>query len=247
MLVHYHLFKNAGTSLDEALKRAFPGGWAAYERQHRIPASELVAFIRAQPELRAVSSHNAWLPAPDVPDLVVVPLVFVRHPLDRVRSVYDFERSHGADTEGARIARTSDIRGYVEWRLTYLDGLDRTIKDFQTMRLAPAGRGDDELACAIDAMERLPFVGLVEAYPRSLRSLQAVLAARMTAPTLKVLHANVTQRRPASLSARLEQLRRDLGVEVFQQLTEANAADLRLWRHLAARYAREPWRAPEGP
>jgi hypothetical protein len=237
VLIHYHLFKNAGTSVDEALKRAFPDGWAAYERSERIGPSELAAFILGHPALKAVSSHNAWFPPPRAPGLDVIPVVFLRHPLDRVRSVYDFERSQGAEGPGARIAHTTDIRGYVRWRLSHMGGADRTIRDFQTMRLAPAGEGTDELECAMDATGRLPFVGLVEAFGRSLRSLQAILEPSMGVRRLKEAHANATRHRRGTLSVRLRRLEDDLGDEAYQELMAANAADLALWRHVHARYA----------
>lgn len=197
----------------------------------------MAGYIHDHPELRVVSSHNAWLPPPEVPGLDVIPVVFVRHPLDRVRSVYDFERSQSSGTQGVEVARSSDIRGYVEWRLSYLEGSDRTIRDFQAMRLAPAGRGDDEVTRAIDATNRLPFVGLVEAYAPSLRSLEAILATRFDAPRLKSVHANVTRGRPDSLEARLDRLRQALGERQYRTLEAANAGDLDLWRHVRTRYA----------
>jgi hypothetical protein len=237
VLIHYHLFKNAGTSLDEALKRAFPGGWTDYERQHRILGPELAELIAARPEVRAISSHNAWLPPPEMVGVRLIPIVFVRHPLDRVRSVYDFERSQQADTPSARVARTHDIGGYVDWRLTYLDGTDRTIRDFQTMRLAPAGHGTDDLERAIDATERLAFVGLVETYGRSLRALREAIAPWIAIGRLRELHSNATPGRNERLSARLARLRRDLGDELYERLAAANSCDLELWERLRRRYA----------
>jgi hypothetical protein len=96
LLFHYHLFKNAGTSVDEILSRNFGRHWVEQEFND-VPtpgsASQLVhEFLAERPGIKAVSSHTARLPAPELAERVTLPIIFVRHPIDRLKSAYNFER-----------------------------------------------------------------------------------------------------------------------------------------------------------
>src|SRR3954453_1717672 len=56
VLVHYHIFKNAGSSVDFALVRSFGSGWASFEGRHAedVQTSEqLRRFLEDRPEIVA--------------------------------------------------------------------------------------------------------------------------------------------------------------------------------------------------
>lgn len=66
VLIHYHIFKNAGTSVDECLRESFRELWGIYEgpHAHAIQSSvQLGAHLAANPHLAAVSSHLSRRPA----------------------------------------------------------------------------------------------------------------------------------------------------------------------------------------
>jgi len=66
VVLHYHLFKNAGSSVDEMLRQNFPGRWITQE--FNLPPGEraqaLLAFVQQNPQVDAISSHSALLPVP---------------------------------------------------------------------------------------------------------------------------------------------------------------------------------------
>jgi len=96
ILVHYHIYKNAGTSIDHVLKAHFKERWTAYDKAEPgalISSAELAEFIRSHPEYDALSSHQARPPIPAGDEIEVYPLFMFRHPLDRLESIYRFERS----------------------------------------------------------------------------------------------------------------------------------------------------------
>ena len=84
-IFHYHLFKNAGTSLDASLKENFEAGteWLTEE----FPANpaknrELVKqWVENNKEAKCFSSHTALLPVPKVQGLELLPVIFIRHPI----------------------------------------------------------------------------------------------------------------------------------------------------------------------
>ena len=237
VILHYHLFKNAGTSLDRALRAHFKEAW--HEREGAGAgwrSADIGAFISDHPEFRVLSTHTGLFPVPVVPGVTVHPLIFLRHPLDRVRSIYDFESKQVADTEGARVARNTDLKGYVAWRV--LRTGDRSIRDFQTYRLAmalPPTEGNESERARV-ALEQLPHVGVVECFDVSLAGFEAALAPIFPGLVLKPTKANVTQRADQTLEDRLANLRRELGDALYLQLEDANQADLALHRIAMGRY-----------
>jgi len=246
VFVHYHLFKNAGTSLDRWLRPQFGEGWCTHEGDASLwPASEVMRHLRQHPGVTLLSSHTALLaPAGWVAadDLEIMPIVFLRHPLDRARSVHEFERRQQADTEGAKNAKRMSVREYFEWRLSR--GNDRTVRNFQTHRLRFAGmHGADELALAMDALHRLPFVGLVEAFEASLQRLSRLLPPTPDTPP-PPMRLNLTQLPGQDLPQRLDELRGSLGDALFARLVEANRSDLLLHASLRQLLAQTSDAAP---
>jgi SAM-dependent methyltransferase len=167
----------------------------------------------------------------------------IRHPLDRLKSAYLFERDQTVETEGSRLARQHDFAGYLRARLAIAG--DRSCRNFHTHRLATAGpaNGGTELARALHAFERLPFIGSVEAFEPSCAALEAMVKDWF--PEFRVFQAreNVS-RAPSSIEDRVAQLQRELGEETFEIVAAANADDLELYRRARARYAADSESSP---
>lgn len=233
VIVHYHLFKNAGTSVDKALKTAVGDRWASIEAGHgdqRLSPSALRTFIDNRPEVLAVSSHTAMIKPQDLgEDLRVIPIVFLRHPLDRMRSAYDFERRQGADTLGSRMARTLNFPEYVRFFIRH--GRSRSFRNFQTHRLAAAApeKGDSELERALAALELLPHVGVVERYSHSIRQYEQLIRSYLPGFQLAPRHENVGGRHGLAPEARLKEIRTAMGPELHEEATQENLQDLQIW------------------
>jgi hypothetical protein len=142
IILHYHLFKNAGTSLDRILKQNFGDKWVTREfPQNGGNNTEMVAdWIRDTPEAIAYSSHTMIGPIPEVAGVRVVSVMLLRDPIERIKSAYRFERKQQADTWGAQLAKEHDFEGYVRARLARPG--DRQCRNFQTARLASLCPGD---------------------------------------------------------------------------------------------------------
>src|SRR5579884_1946584 len=138
VLVHYHIFKNAGSSLDRILRDSLGNAWVEWdpvEPTGAVPPEKLAEFIGGHPQFAAVSSHLARPPLPSVAGVVLHTLIFLRHPILRAASVYKYERTAETGTESARIAASRTFAQYVRWQL---DSGSRTIRDFQTIYLSGA-------------------------------------------------------------------------------------------------------------
>ena len=239
VVFHYHLFKNAGTSVDSLLRSNFGDGLVSKEFAPLAHGAQLAAvseWVASEPSASAFSSHTAPLPPPKQPGLTVFPIVFVRHPLDRIASAYEFERRQGIGGFGSTLARNTTFSGYVEVRLSV--SWDRQCRNFQTSRLSqmhPASRGS-ERERAMRALDELPFVGVVEHYGRSIERMGAWLGT--TWPEFRVRNErhNTGRDSSATLEERLDAIRRDLG-DAYEAVCAANEDDLALFEKAASRYA----------
>jgi len=238
IIVHYHLFKNAGTSVDLLLERNFGSRWGKYEGSgKKLMPDELGAYLTANPQLEALSSHNAILPLPQLPNTQVFPILFLRHPIDRIRSVYEFERTQDAKTEGARMAKRKTFAGYIEWRRARW--FDYSTRNFQTWRLAqgvpaPFGLANQNVwNRAQNTLETIPLVGVVEEFDLSIRGFEGLLSRDFPNLAFESVRANVTQPAGSTLDHRLAQIQSELGPDRFNLLIRDNELDLKL--HAIAR------------
>ena len=171
------------------------------------------------------------------------PLLFLRHPIDRVGSVYSFERRlpAGSPSLGAPVAAANDLAGYVRWRLEAGNGC--VIRNFQTvhlssnfhdMRSALATQGD--LAAALGQLQQLSCFGLVERLPQSLAWMQASLRPHFG--ELDITHAthHASQDRAGSLEQRLAAIEHALGPALHARLLECNRLDLALYAEASRRF-----------
>ncbi|WP_298637059.1 sulfotransferase family 2 domain-containing protein [uncultured Umboniibacter sp.] len=235
IILHYHLFKNAGTSLDAAFKENFSeleGEWVTKEfpAQPARNRAELKQWIIDNPQAKCFSSHTAIFPVPEIEGVKIIPVIFLRHPIDRISSAYNFEKKQKVEGFGSTLARNTTFSGYVETRLSL--PFDRQCRDFQAFRLATmfGEQHGDEASRAKMAIERLPFVGLVEKYSESLERLESLLRDEgFDDLTLKPMEANVSRNTAKSLDEKLKDITKELGGDLLERMLASNSADLELW------------------
>lgn len=242
LIFHYHLFKNAGTSVDAMLKENFGDRWIEqeFETGDRARNREQVEdFLRDHPDIAALSSHTALLPPPELPDRTVFPILFIRHPLLRLASAYRFEARQDADTFGARLAKRTEFPGYIEELLEQPE--PGQARNFQAGRLAmhfPETEGT-RLNRALRAVDALPFVGLVEAYDRSVEWLAELLRPDFPDFRPVVVQKNVSGGAVRDIEGRLAEIRQQLGNVLFGRLCDANREDIAVYEAVRERY-RQP-------
>lgn len=238
VILHYHLFKNAGTSIDELLGRNFGARWTSQEFaiNRRENGAAVANFIRSNPHVRAISSHTALLPRPRVEGIEIFPIIFIRHPIDRLRSAYEFERRQNANTAGARLAKTHDFGGYL--RVLLGNPRHRQIRNFQTFRLADnePRQKHSELERAIAAIQSFPFVGLVERFDESVKKLEICLQRLVPEFRVQSVHRNASLFRQAALADRLKEVTAMLGEELYEKICAANADDLTIYNRVVAEF-----------
>jgi hypothetical protein len=192
-----------------------------------------MAFIQDNPSVRAISSHVVRPPFPAMLETTIYPLLFLRHPILRVASVYKYERSLNGETEAQRVAMQSTFAEYVRWRLR--PEVEPVIRDFQTLyisgeqliyddpRRATATSANFSMALAI--LESLAAFGIVEQFADSNEQFQRRLSHIFPEIRWREARENVT----GGTLQTLESIRGEIGDGLFDQLREANTYDLTLY------------------
>ena len=240
LIVHFHIFKNAGSSIDALLQHNFPGRCQSLEAEQPwgvVQPEQIAALYNSRGRsMEVLSSHTARLQRLELSGVQIHPIVFLRDPIARAQSVYRWHRRQPAsDTrEATQRAKQLDVDAYVRWRLEQ----GCAIRNFQTVFLA--GREDDMRSAsateadfdrALAALKALPCVGLVEHFGASVQRLLAQLEPYYRGMEALDVHVNAS----------------DAGQACSQgQLSDATAALLRQQNHWDLRLYAEalalgPW------
>ena len=247
IILHYHLFKNAGTSIDQILKENFgEERWRSEEFPGPTTNIPLVLsgrsnFQRVQdwlaehPDVVVLSSHTAAMPLPDLPATRVFPIVMVRNPVIRLQSSYLFEREQfqsGRHTLTTKIAGQNDLAGYLRGLLELKK--QSMARNYASVRLAAAVPGTPERLGqrTSEALKLLPFVGVVERFEQSMQVLEHLLKPHF--PDFQTLPAweNATGLAGTPLQDRLDSIRTEIGDDLYREVLAANRVEIDL--HTAA-------------
>lgn len=239
LLVHYHIFKNAGSSVDASLKASFGAAWTEFEgvHAHDIQSSaQLSQFLAVNKHLVAVSSHLA---RPPLPSPHCLPVVFLRHPLLRAHSVYEYTRKDLSQPYGD-VARDVGFADYVRWAIRNERG-SVVIRDYQVIHLsnaswrdenildAQAGPHDLEQACNL--LTAWGVVGIVESYALSAKVFQKMYGPLLPGLEFGHLHENSSKLAHGTVDDQIDRIRLLLGESLYAEFMAINALDLGLYRH----------------
>jgi hypothetical protein len=234
LLVHYHIFKNAGTSFEWTLKQALGSRFCTYDLaapNQILSSAEIITYVQCRPETEAVSSHQASFPVPKIPGRQVLTSILIRDPIARIRSIYAFERQQQASTPGALKAKELDFRGYVEWRLTTAPAM---LCNFQ-VHFCSRTKGtrnkksldETDLRKAIANLDQIDIVGTVERYGEWLTLAQSILGKAFPGILLSATRQNVTSTgRENTAAAILDDLVNDLDQTLAEHILEGNKLDM---------------------
>jgi hypothetical protein len=234
VIIHYHLFKNAGTAVDYILRQSFGDrlGFVEGTDGHLSP-DDLGKFVQEHEDLVAVSSHQACLPLPQVMGVMFHPIVFLRDPIDRVGSVFShYARTPVTDSDpNAIIAREQGLKAFVLPRphngvimnctVHYL--LDYSRKEERE------SVNEADLESVMQRLKNLAIFGLVEEFDESMRRYKERLAPLFPELNIEYVHQGRSPDRATSLAERIARFRQEVGEDAFNLLNHGNAYDLKLY------------------
>ena len=233
VILHYHIFKNAGSTIEDILDHSFGERFAKLDTpagEALISNPELVRFFDARPDLRAFSSHQVRHPLPEAPGYLFFDICFLRDPIDRIRSIYTYfrQKPNPADPLSDLANRTAlgdFIAGMIQ-------DFPLFVKNVQVNLLACAGDSDEpeprDLDLAIQRMLATSFLGGVDCFDQSVAA--GAHALRCAFPGLDCARpaVNVSDGFDGTVASRTEKLRQACTPEVFEELLRLNSLDRQL-------------------
>jgi len=243
LITHGHIFKNAGSTFDDSLQNAFAE--AFYD--HRDDAAMLSGgakylnkLILSRPDLLALSSHHLCNPLPISDEYVCLPVYFIRHPIERILSVYSFERKQNADTPGAIAAAKYSLLDYIKWRFDSQRHL--VISNYQVAYIGaqhqitlqkPAGLKELK-ACIAKHQQENCFFGVVDEFGKSFSKFRSYVKEYFPDIEFNYKIQNVTS--ADSYGDKLVNATRQLE-PVLDLLYSMNTYDLALYDYIKALYS----------
>jgi hypothetical protein len=246
VLLHYHFFKNAGSTIEEILAHSFFENYARLDTEHFdgvVTQEDLISFLSRHPGMKAVSSHQFSYPVPQAPGYIFFDLCFLRDPIDRIRSMYDYFREKPVPGEPASdLASEQSIGGFIAGLVKHHS---YRVSNVQVNMLAngivndpPA---DADLGRAIQVMMKISFLGVVDCFPESLIAGQYFLRPIFPNLALAQEPANV------SSASRMETFQTACDPDVYAELVRLNALDSELVNRARAEVHRRFLMVPDGP
>lgn len=236
ILIHCHIFKNAGTTFDWSLQRTFGQAFIDHrdDEPMRTGAEYLGPYLQEQrqSQLKALSSHHVRFPLPELENIKLIPLILLRNPIDRAGSVYSFERQQKAKTPGAIHAKKFPFPEYVDWRMeTQVPGV---LRNAQVRATCPTQKrniiNESDYAAALERIKNYFLFGLVERYDESMVLIEDQLRPHFPEIDLAHIAQNTSSRHQKSISKKTDDIKLSLGDERFDKLLENNQWDLKLYK-----------------
>ena len=188
-------------------------------------------FVDQNPALQAVSSHQIRYPLPAAPGILFFDVCFLRDPLDRIRSTYDYFRIK--PVEGNEVSGLANALPLGEFLERLVDQHPWRLNDPQVNILAGRGLDDDpadraDLERAIAVMLATPFLGVVDQFRESLTAGRHFLRPVFPRFDFEQPAANVSGGMRSTLEERIAKMRSACKEAVWKEVTRLNALDQEL-------------------
>lgn len=232
IILHYHFFKNAGSTLARSLERNFAERFVSFDTASyngRIHPLELLAFTNAHPQILAISSHHLRPPAPKQNEAQFHEMLLLRDPLDRLGSMYAFYRR--ATVTPDPLTQEAKRRTLREFFLYLVDYQPNLVSNAQVNLIANGGaqipdEGDAEKARVL--LYDIPSLGVADKFDHFALTAEHYLRRFFPQLDLSYVPENATPGRKDTLPDRLRALKSECGTSLFNKLQELNRLDTAL-------------------
>ncbi|HVY92972.1 MAG TPA: hypothetical protein VHA14_09495 [Bryobacteraceae bacterium] len=230
VILHYHLFKNAGSTIEEMLDHSFHGRFRRIETADAsgiVTDRDLLQHIYDGRGVQAVTSHQIRYPMPQAAGCLFFDICFVRDPLDRLRSFYDYFRQRPDPSNPISVLANQCAMGEFAARMIREQPL--FVRNNQVNLLACGGDSDEpgerDLDLAIRRLQAAAFPGVVDCFEQSIAAGAVWLGQAFPELDLDRAAVNVSRGMEGSVESRIAGMREACEPEIFEQLMRMTALD----------------------
>jgi len=230
IILHYHIFKNAGTTIEWILKKNYSNNAISIEDKKNIETiisnNFLLDLLKKNQNYKAISSHQIRFPLPQSPEFIFLPIIFIRHPIDRILSVFEFKKRTNDPFLPTNLK--TNVKEFAKWAIEkhYM-----VTENYQVNFLSypTSKRFGLDLPKAIDDVKNCFIVGIVDRMDESLVLAEESLKSHFDNIDLSYIKQNVSPGREQTLKKRLDTTKSIIGEQLFKQAEENNSEDFQLY------------------
>lgn len=234
VILHHHIFKNAGSTLDSALATQFHSNFVEVENGGSLVCGAQVRDTLAQgPSVQALSSHHfsgqSYETILTELGIRAFHLALVRKPWDRIISAYNFLAASDHDDEAAQIAKNSDIAEYTRHILIYrpYEINSAQVNIFANHGFYEKPTSNQDLETAWSRYQRFSLCAPSERYDEAMVTLEYFISPVYRPHGLKL---HYTRRNVSPRKSYISDLREALSTPEISLIDEMVKHDEELWR-----------------
>lgn len=255
VICHYHIFKNSGTSFDTLLSENYRSKLISFDGPFpffTIDQEQLSRIIERKQNVVAFSSHQIQLPVPVSLDFQVLPVVFIRHPLLRILSIYKFKRQTYDGTTTSKAAQDMSFDDWVTYCFSDRQEITQ-VSNSQTRLLGAAYRQrplirrreswmEYDVYQAIRNIENVKLLARTEYFGEDVSRFPEILDQyNIEFKYADIKPQNTTSKNlQKSIKERISDLKDSLSENNFNRLIAANEQDIHLFEYSTKLIERAP-------
>lgn len=247
ILLHHHLFKNAGSTLDTALERTLEGGYAPFHPKEsddgRVYPEALYDYLGKNPDIRALSSHHFFgrdfnsdlesrLLFEKEKNYFFHDAVLLRHPISRLTSMYVYYRTlPQGESPMCEAAHELPLAEFLDFLIGYHPNFainpQVTIFGCDDYGVPPSS---ENLERALARLKKVTVLGTVEEYARTMVVAEYFLQPLFGGAQLHFArYENVSNHTLLpGYDGSLQSIEAIIGAPLFSQLCDLNNLDIEL-------------------
>ncbi len=233
LLVHHHIFKNAGTSLKKGLRGVFKDALYSYDSKKPggvITNDMLISFVEDNINQTngCISSHQSCLPVSGVKEYEVVEFILLRNPLSRFLSMYNYHKK--ISPSKAKLDFLANELSFKDFMIWLVENTKTVSSNFQTnfcsrTHINRREMTESDLMIAKNNLLNTEGVGIVERYNESITLFNNILKTHGISGKIKRYKENRSKQNVDTIAY----IEKQLGADLFKQIKELNALDFRLY------------------
>jgi hypothetical protein len=234
IILHYHIFKNAGSTIEYILKNNFKDNHHDIHGSNEnssVTLSEIEKFTHSNPTTISLTSHHLRYPVSDFENYKIIDIVYIRHPIDRLYSMFAYYDKIKWQT-AQKLLISDNFPEFLEKILEIqpFNSINSQTNFFSNASDYYFPPNDLDLEKAIRYAKKVRWLGTVDQFDKSIKTAKYFLNPIFKNLNIDYITQNTTTNPSIQLDIELKinTLKSKFG-KVIDLAIEYNSLDIKLW------------------